>query len=58
MGKIISPDTPKNLAKEIKKFFAKGHLRKNINKNILSKKFKNFILKKVNDNYKKTIIRL
>lgn len=58
VGKIISPDTPKNLAKEIKKFFAKGHLRKNINKNILSKKFKNFLLKKVTDDYKKTFLSL
>ena len=58
VGKIISPDSPEVLAKEINKFFTNRNLRKKVNKKIVYKKFTNFLSKKIVEDYKKIFLSL
>ena len=60
-GKIISPDKPKTLAEEIKKFVSvknRINKNKNKNKNIIKKKLNSFLSKNVSKEYEKIFLKL
>jgi len=57
IGKIIEKDRPEVLAKEIINFFTNKN-KKKISKNIISKKFSNFLAKNVTKEYNKIFLNL